>query len=97
MAADSARSTPSRRLAKYLTTGLLAATLAGLAAGAIFHAVGLAAGGDLTWLAVGAGGLVYAVWAMAYSLLHHRLGVDLLAVYLSLVEDDQRQEGPKVL
>ena len=70
----------SRGLAGYLTVGLLAATLAGLAAGAVLHAVGLVATGNLAWLTVSGAGLGYAVWAMVYSLLHHRLGVDLLAV-----------------
>ena len=69
-----------RRLARYLTAGLLVATVAGLAAGATLHGAGFAAAGDTAWLTVSVAGLTYAVWAAVYSLLHRRLGVDLLAV-----------------
>lgn len=80
MSVESTRVPLSGRLTRYLTIGLLAATLAGLAVGAVLHAVGLVADGDLAWLIVGAAGLAYALWTMAYSLLRGRLGVDLLAV-----------------
>ncbi len=59
---------------------LLAVTLAGLAAGGGLHLSGDGSAGDAAWLAVGVCGLAFAVWAMADSLRHRRVGVDVIAL-----------------
>jgi heavy metal translocating P-type ATPase len=59
---------------------LLTVTTAGLAVGAGLHLAGSASAGDGAWLAAGACGAAYALWAMADALRHGRLGVDVIAL-----------------
>ncbi|MHB1584107.1 MAG: heavy metal translocating P-type ATPase, partial [Acidimicrobiales bacterium] len=73
-----------RWLAHHLALLLVVLTGAGVAAGALLHLLGLGSTGDAAWQATGALGAAYALWTMAESLRHHRLGVDLIAL-LALV------------
>ena len=47
---------------------LLAVTLCGLVAGGMLHLAGLGGAGNAVWLATGACGAAYALWAMADAL-----------------------------
>jgi heavy metal translocating P-type ATPase len=72
------------RLVRQAAFVLLAVTVCGLAVGGILRLAGAAGGADVAWLAVGACGVGYALWAMADSLRHRRIGVDVIAL-LALV------------
>jgi heavy metal translocating P-type ATPase len=63
---------------------LLAVITLALAAGGILHLAGAGAAGDAAWLAAGACGSAYALWAMADALRQRRVGVDVIAL-LALV------------
>jgi heavy metal translocating P-type ATPase len=67
-------------LSKHAAVVLLTVTVAGLAAGLLLRLAGAAHAGDLAWFAVGGCGAAYALWAMADSLRHRRLGVDVIAL-----------------
>ncbi|HUZ24013.1 MAG TPA: heavy metal translocating P-type ATPase [Streptosporangiaceae bacterium] len=67
-------------LTRQVAAVLLAVTVAGLAVGGVLRLAGAADAGDAAWLAVGACGLAYALWAMATSLRRRRLGVDVIAL-----------------
>src|SRR5579859_3724288 len=67
-------------LSRHAAVGLLIVTVAGLAAGLLLRLAGAAHAGDLAWFAVGGCGAAYALWAMADSLRHRRLGVDVIAL-----------------
>ncbi len=69
-----------RWLAKHVALVLLVLTGSGLAAGAVLHLAQAGAAGDLAWIAVGACGAMYALWAVADSLRNGRVGVDIIAV-----------------
>ena len=71
-------------LARQLSLMLLAVTLCGLMAGGILHLAGLGGAGNDVWLATGACGAVYALWAMGDALRRGRAGVDAIAL-LALV------------
>jgi cation transport ATPase len=59
---------------------LLVATASGLAAGGLARLAGADAVADAAWLATAALGLGYALWSAAESILHGRLGVDVIAL-----------------
>ena len=59
---------------------LLAVTLTTLAAGGILQLAGAAEAGDAAWLAAGACGAAYALWAMVDALRRGRAGVDAIAL-----------------
>ena len=59
---------------------LLVATASGLAAGGLARLAGAGAVADAAWLATAAVGLGYALWSAAESILHGRLGVDVIAL-----------------
>jgi heavy metal translocating P-type ATPase len=63
---------------------LLAATIAGLAAGGLARLAGADAAADLAWLATAACGIGYALWTVAASIWRRRLSVDVIAL-LALV------------
>jgi heavy metal translocating P-type ATPase len=63
---------------------LLAATIAGLAAGGLARIAGADAAADMAWLATAACGIGYALWTAAASLRRGRLSVDVIAL-LALV------------
>jgi heavy metal translocating P-type ATPase len=67
-------------LSRYAPVVLLTVTVAGLAAGGLLRLAGAAHAGDLAWLAVGGCGAAYALWAMADTVRHRRLGVDVIAL-----------------
>jgi heavy metal translocating P-type ATPase len=67
-------------LGRHAAVVLLSVTVAGLAAGLVLRLAGASRAGDLAWFAVGLCGTAYALWAMADSLRHHRLGVDVIAL-----------------
>ena len=71
-------------LARQLSLMLLAVTLSGLMAGGILHLAGLGGAGNDVWLATGACGAAYALWAMGDALWRGRAGVDAIAL-LALV------------
>jgi heavy metal translocating P-type ATPase len=77
-----------RAVRAWLTRGtaivVLALMVVGLVLGAALHLAGAGAGGDAAWLATGACGAAFALWAMADALRRGRLGVDLIAL-LALV------------
>ena len=63
---------------------LLAATVAGLAAGGLARLVGADAAADVAWLATAACGIGYALWIAAAGLWRGRLSADVIAL-LALV------------
>jgi heavy metal translocating P-type ATPase len=67
-------------LARRITAGVLVVTASGLAAGAVLHGAGAGGGGDGAWIATGAGGAAYALWAMVDALRRGRVGVDVIAL-----------------
>jgi heavy metal translocating P-type ATPase len=67
-------------LAPRLAAGLLAVTVAGLAAGLVLRAAGAGRAANAAWLAVAICGVGYACWSMAASLRRRRIGVDLIAL-----------------
>ena len=67
-----------------LPLALLAMVTLALAAGGILHLAGAGAAGNAAWLAAGACGSAYALWAMAEALRRGRVGVDVIAL-LALV------------
>jgi len=67
-------------LARWSAMLLLAATTAGLAAGAVARLLGEAGVADGAWLFAAGCGLGYALWAAADSLRRGRLGVDIIAL-----------------
>ena len=69
-----------RWLTGHIALVLLFVTGAGLAAGTVLHVAQAGAAGNIGWIAAGACGALYALWAVADSLRHGRLGVDLIAV-----------------
>jgi heavy metal translocating P-type ATPase len=58
----------------------LIVTVSGLLAGAVLHLAGAAGAGDGAWIAAGACGAAYALWAIADSLRRRRMGVDVIAL-----------------
>jgi len=58
----------------------LIVTASGLLAGGALHLAGAGGAGDAAWIATGACGAAYALWAMADSLRRRRLGVDVIAL-----------------
>jgi heavy metal translocating P-type ATPase len=71
-------------VARQLPLALLAVITSALAAGGILHLAGAGGAGDAAWLAAGACGSAYALWAMADALRQRRIGVDVIAL-LALV------------
>jgi heavy metal translocating P-type ATPase len=71
-------------LAGRMAAVLLALTTSGLAAGGAMQLAGAGRAGDAAWLAVGACGAAYALWAMAEAIRRGRIGVDVIAL-LALV------------
>jgi heavy metal translocating P-type ATPase len=69
-----------RWLARHVALVLLVVTGCGLAAGGVLHVAQAGVAGDMAWIAVGACGAVYALWAVAESLRDGRVGVDVIAV-----------------
>ncbi len=67
-------------LARHVAVVLLIVTVAGLAMGALLHVAGAGGAGDAAWLATGACGVAYALWAMAEPLRRGRIGVDVIAL-----------------
>jgi len=63
---------------------LLVVTGMCLVGGAALHFVGAGALGNLVWIFSGALGALYASWSVLDSLVHRRLGVDVIAL-LALV------------
>jgi len=68
-----------QRLTRAVALAPLVATVSGLTAGAVLHLAGAGGAGDLAWIAAGACGAAYALWAMADSIRRGRLGVDVIA------------------
>ncbi len=58
----------------------LIVTVSGLFAGAVLHLAGAAGAGDGAWIAAGACGAAYALWAIVDSLRRRRMGVDVIAL-----------------
>jgi heavy metal translocating P-type ATPase len=58
----------------------LIVTVSGLFAGAVLHLAGAPGAGDGAWIAAGACGAAYALWAIADSLRRRRMGVDVIAL-----------------
>src|ERR1035437_8478797 len=58
----------------------LIVTVSGLLAGGILHLAGAPGAGDGAWIAAGACGAAYALWAIADSLRRRRMGVDVIAL-----------------
>src|SRR5215469_8417167 len=71
-------------VAQRLPLLLLAVITLALAVGGVLHLAGTGGAGDAAWLAAGACGSAYALWAMADALRQHRVGVDVIAL-LALV------------
>jgi heavy metal translocating P-type ATPase len=69
-----------QRLTRAVALLPLAATASGLTAGGVLHLAGAAGAGDVTWIATGAFGALYALWTMAASIRRGRLGVDVIAL-----------------
>jgi len=67
-------------LARQLAVTLLVVTMSALAAGAVLHLAGAAGAGNDAWLAAGACGVAYALWAMAEAIRRGRIGVDVIAL-----------------
>ena len=67
-------------LGRHVPLVLLVVITSGLVAGAAGHLAGAGDAGDAAWLAAGACGAAYALWAIADSLRHRRLGVDVIAL-----------------
>jgi heavy metal translocating P-type ATPase len=67
-------------LARNIAGVLLALTVSALAAGLLLRAAGAAAAADGAWLAAGMLGAGYALWVVAESLRHSRIGVDVIAL-----------------
>ena len=67
-------------LGQWMSAGLLALTVAGLAGGGAAHLAGAGRFGNAVWLAVGVVGAGYALWDTVAALLQRRLGVGLIAV-----------------
>jgi heavy metal translocating P-type ATPase len=65
---------------RQLPLALLAVVTLALVAGGILHLAGLGAAGDAAWLAAGACGSAYALWAIAGALRQGRVGVDVIAL-----------------
>ena len=72
------------RAARNLPLVLLAVITLALAGGGVLHLAGTGGAGDAAWLAAGACGSAYALWAMADALRQRRVGVDVIAL-LALV------------
>src|SRR6516225_2388188 len=66
--------------ARHAAAVLLTVTVAGLIAGGLLHLAGRADAADAAWFAVGGCGALYALWSMADSLRHRRIGVDVIAL-----------------
>jgi heavy metal translocating P-type ATPase len=58
----------------------LIVTLSSLFAGGVLHLAGVPGAGDAAWIAAGACGAAYALWAIADSLRRRRMGVDVIAL-----------------
>ena len=71
-------------LAGQMAVTLLVLTTAGLVAGVAAHLAGAGSAGNAAWLASGACGVGYALWAMAEAIRRGRVGVDVIAL-LALV------------
>jgi heavy metal translocating P-type ATPase len=69
-----------RWLARHVALVLLVVTGSGLTAGGALHVAQAGGAGDIAWIAVGACGAMYALWAVADSLRSGRVGVDVIAV-----------------
>ncbi len=68
------------RLATFVAPGLLVCTMAGLASGALLHLLGRAAPGDRAWVVAGSLGALFSTARTVFTLLHRRLGVDVIAL-----------------
>src|SRR5690348_11694258 len=66
--------------ARHAAAVMLTATVAGLIAGGLLHLAGRADAAEAAWFAVGGCGALYALWSMADSLRHRRVGVDVIAL-----------------
>ena len=67
-------------LARAAEMAPLIVTVSGLLAGAVLHLAGAPGAGDGAWIAAGACGAAYALWAIADSLRRRRMGVDVIAL-----------------
>src|ERR1022692_3045618 len=67
-------------LARAAEMAPLIVTVSGLLAGGVLHLAGAAGAGDGAWIAAGACGAAYALWAIADSLRRRRMGVDVIAL-----------------
>jgi heavy metal translocating P-type ATPase len=70
----------ARWLAPHAALVVLTVITAGLAAGGGLRLAGAPGAGDAAWIAAGACGAAYALWSMAESIWHKRIGVDVLAL-----------------
>jgi len=66
--------------ARHAAAVLLMVTVAGLIAGGLLYLAGRADAAEAAWFAVGGCGALYALWSMADSLRHRRIGVDVIAL-----------------
>jgi cation transport ATPase len=80
MLTTSQRQSSRAWLARHVAAMLLAVTVCGLATGGVLRLSGAIGAADAAWLAVGACGAAYALWAMADSLRRRRVGVDVIAL-----------------
>ena len=67
-------------LARAAEMAPLIVTVSALFAGAVLHLAGAPGAGDGAWIAAGACGAAYALWAIADSLRRRRMGVDVIAL-----------------
>ncbi|MGO8683237.1 MAG: heavy metal translocating P-type ATPase [Thermoleophilia bacterium] len=81
---NAARRARDCRLARHAAIELLAVALAGLSTGGALHLFGDGSAGKAAWIAVGVVGALYALWSLVVSLVHGRLGIDLISL-LALV------------
>lgn len=67
-------------LARAVALAPLIVTASGLLAGGVLHFTGAPGAGNAAWIAAGACGVAYALWAMADSIRRGRVGVDVIAL-----------------
>ena len=67
-------------LARAAEMAPLIVTVSALFAGGVLHLAGAPGAGDWAWIAAGACGAAYALWAIADSLRRRRMGVDVIAL-----------------
>ena len=70
----------ARWLVRAVALAPLIVTTSGLLAGGILHLAGASGAGNGAWIAAGACGAAYALWAIADSLRRRRMGVDVIAL-----------------